>query len=113
MKVLSVSAAVSFCVFVASMLTGKAIETAALSQPMTGGSVFRHPRPIKGEIHFLTDQQESILSIVRPMALIAFGVTAILFVTLMHWQSRLEKEKKRQALDRVVASLESGRHSAI
>jgi len=113
MKVLAISAALFFCVFAASLLTGRAIETIALNQPMLGDTVFRHPRPIKNGTHFLTDQQESILSIASPMVLVVFGVTAILFVTLMHWQGRIEKEKKQQALNRVASSLDSGPYSAI
>jgi hypothetical protein len=113
LKVLAILAVPSFCVFAASLVTTRAIETAALSQPMTGGAVFRHPRSIKNEIHFLADWQESVLVIARPTLLAAFVITAILFVALTHWQSRIEKEKKRQALDRVAASLDSPPHSAI
>jgi len=113
MKVLAISAALSFCVFAASLLTGRAIETTALNQPMIGNAIFRHPRAIKDGVHFLTDRQESVLAIARPAVLAAFVVTAILFVALMRAHGRREEEKKREAGDRVAASLDSRPHSAI
>jgi hypothetical protein len=102
MKALFILTLSVFCVAAPCLLIDLYIETVAVGQPSVANSVFRHPQLIKGVIRFLTDQQESIYSIIRPIlfpALISSAVLAGIYSELVRRQSvKIERKKMDQIL---------------
>jgi hypothetical protein len=106
MKALSVIAILSWGIFVGLLLTVGYIETTALSQPSTPDSVFSHRHEIKGGIRFFTDRQEYIYAIVKPLMIVALGITAVLFYACNRLNDRLEQERKKKIMDKIATDYE-------
>jgi|HubBroStandDraft_6_1064221.scaffolds.fasta_scaffold443604_2 hypothetical protein len=78
------------------------IETVAVGQPSVANSVFRHPHLVKGVIRFLTDQQDSIYSIVQPIWFPAWIVLVVLGGTYSLLVRRQSEKIERKKMDQIL-----------
>jgi hypothetical protein len=101
MRVLLVVSLSGWVVAMGSMTTVGYIETAALSQPKIGDSLFTHPHKVKGVIRFFSDHQEQIYGIAKPLMIGSWAVTFVLFIVYGHIEDQWKERKQRSLMDRL------------
>lgn len=79
------------------------IETAALWQPESPSGPYTHPHLFKCVVHYLTDAQEQVYSVVLPLSFIGLLLCVIAGFAYNSIQSRLEVERKNTMLDHIAA----------
>lgn len=104
-KALTVVAVVAWVIFGSLLLTVGYIEIVALSQPSIPNNVYSQPHEIKG-IRFFTDRQEQVYSIVKPLMIVAFAITAILFYAVNQTSDRIEREHQKRLIDKIADDTE-------
>jgi hypothetical protein len=101
MKLLRSGAVVGWSIFMGSLVTVGAIETAALRQPAVADAHFNHPHDIKGTVRFFSDRQEQVYVVAKPLMLGSFAVSAVLFGSCKRLEESREKRKKQKQLEQL------------
>ena len=71
-------------------------------QPTIANSVYRHPFAIGDTIHFITDEQDRVNSVARPLALVSWLFAAVGIGASAVLETRRKRKIEKETMDRVL-----------
>lgn len=96
MRLLRVAVVVAFLGTAAATLADAYVEDAAKSQPTTPAGIYGYPIQIKGQVRYVTSQQDEIHRVAAPA--MSWGISAVILLGGLHvlLENRLKEAARRK-----------------